>query len=853
MVSDYSQDFYTSVVVYGGKVFYRGIQKGRRISTKIDYSPTLYVPSKNPSKFQSIHGDNLEPLIPGSIKDCREFIERYKDVDNFPIYGSNKFEYSFIHEAFPGTIPWKRDKINICNIDIEVKSEFGFPEPDLANEEIISITFKMNDKFLVFACGEFNNKNPSVRYIRCFDEVDLIKRFIDSWTGNYPDIITGWNSKFFDIKYLVNRIKKVLGEKYAKMLSPWNIITERTVSIFGKDMFSYGLLGISILDYKDLYVKFSEKGSSQESYSLNNICHVELNEKKISYDEYGNLHTLYKKDFQKFLEYNIHDVELVDKLDKKLKLLDLALTLAYDSKTNYDDVFAQTRMWTSIINEELSKNNTFYTIRHIDKSKSERFTGAYVKDPKVGLHKWVVSLDLTSLYPMLIIQFNISPDTIVEPENYTDKHSEILKNNFRIEDILSKKYDTSALKEINCTLAANGQLFSRKKQGFLPKIIDKMFADRSMYKKKLLEAKRKKEAATTEEEKELHENDIAKYHNLQWTKKVCLNSSFGSVGNEHFYMYDLRLAEAITKSGQTIIRWIEGKLNDYLNKLFQTKGIDRVIASDTDSVYIVLDELVSKTFGNKSVSDAEVVDFLDKAISKKIQPFIDDCFKELGEYLNVFEQKMDMKREAIANKGIWIAKKRYILNVLDNEGVRYTKPSPKYMGIEVIKSSTPTACREKMKEAIDIILNKSEKDVIEFIRNFKKEFRTLPTEDIAFPRGVHGIIDYSEDNHKGFSKGTPIHVRGCIVYNNLLKKMNLTKTILPINEGEKIKFIYLKEPNPVKSNVISFPQVLSKELDLDKYIDHNVQFEKSFLLPLKIILDAIGWKAEKRSSLGDFF
>jgi len=852
------KSFYTNVSVYGSRILFRGVdESGRKVKQKFDYNPTLYVPSKVPTEFTTISGEYVSEIKPGNIRDCRDFVQKYKDIDNFKIYGMQKYEYAFISENYLGNVEWDIKHITVANIDIEVASENGFPEPSLANEEITAITLKTNhDNFVVFGCGNFNNTRSDVRYIKCQDEIDLIKRFIDEWSKDYPDIITGWNVERFDIVYLVNRITKLLGEEWSKRLSPWNIIMpSKAINRIGKEEIIYKLVGISTLDYINMYRKFAPGGQSQESYKLDHICNVELNERKLSYEEYGNLHNLYKENYQLFIEYNIKDVELVEKLDEKLKLIELTLTLAYDSKTNMNDAFSQVRMWDSIIYNHLKEKNIVIPPNRMN-TKNEAFIGAYVKDPIIGLHKWVVSFDLNSLYPSLIQQFNISPDTLILPEKYTDEMRMFLSsNNISIDSLLNKSIDTTILKSMNVTLSPNGQFFSIDKQGFLSEIMENMYNDRTKYKKKSIEAKKELEKETDPIKRYEIEKTIARFNNLQLSKKVSLNSAYGALGNEYFRLFDIRQAIAITTSGQLVIRWIENKLNDYLNKLLDTKDKDYVIASDTDSIYLCLDELVSRTIKetNPSINTKSIVKFLDKICETKIQSFIDKCYYDLAEYLNVISQKMQMKREAIADKGIWTAKKRYILNVYNNEGVEYAKPQVKIMGLEVVKSSTPSSCRKKLKEAIDIIINKDESFVIQFIEDYRKEFNKEDLSEIAFPRGVNGLDKFS-DKTNIYGKGCPIHVRGSLLYNNLLKKSKkLDKKYPYIKEGDKIKFIFLKEPNIIRSNIIAFNGSLPVEFDLHKYIDYDTQFEKSFVDPLKIILDSIGWKTEKISTLEAFF
>ena len=844
--------FYTNVQVYGSKILYRGVDNGRKVRLKADYHPTLFVSSPKPTKFTTVTGEYVSEINPGTIRECRDFVKQYEDVNNFKIYGMQRYEYCFISDRFPDDVEWDKDLINVCNIDIEVGSENGFPEPDQASEPITAITYKMGPKFVVFGCGEFINTNDNVRYVRCRDEVDLLKRFVDEWSGDYPDIITGWNVRMFDIPYLVNRITRLLGEDMAKRMSPWNIVNAREVTAFNRTFKIFELLGISTIDFIEIYRKYSPGGNSQESYRLDNIAHVELNERKLSYEEYGNLHTLYKDNYQLFIEYNIRDVELVEKLEDKLKLIELALTLSYDNKCNYDDVFTQVRMWDVIIYNHLRKKNMVIPPTE-RRNKNAAYVGAYVKDPLVGMHKWVASFDLNSLYPHLIMQYNISPETLLEPTSYGSIHHSIHNSSVSVDNLLVQRVDTSGLK--NHTLTPNGQFFDIRKQGFLPELMEAMYDGRSIYKKKAIEAKKELEKEKDADRRYELEKSIAKYNNLQLAKKVSLNSAYGALGNEFFRFFDIRQASAITTAGQLSIRWIEKKLNEYVNKILKTEDEDYVIASDTDSIYLSLDILVNKAYleSNPSASQAEVIAFMDKVCENKIQPFIDKSYDELARYTNAYAQKMMMKREALADKGIWTAKKRYIIRVHNNEGVQYAKPKLKVMGLEMIKSSTPSACREKLWKAVDIIFNDTEKDIINFIENFRKEFRKCEPAEIAFPRGVNGLTKYKGVGNSIYGDKTPIHVRGSLIYNHHIKKNKLDKKYEYIKEGEKIKFIYLKEPNTVQSDVISFSNVLPDELDIVKYIDYDLQFEKSFVEPLKIILDCIGWKTERVSSLAEFF
>ena len=829
--------FYTHFSKLGNHILVRGYNNGKRFNDKIEYNPVLYVSANGKdSDYKTLDGQSVAPVSQGTMRDATEFMKRYEDVDNFKVYGSTNFPYVYINEAYPGKVDYDPEQIKIANIDIEVGSENGFPEPASASEPITAITFKIAGHFYVFGCGDYDNNRDDVTYMKCRDENNLIMRFLDMWEETSPDIVTGWNIQFFDIPYLNNRITKLMGDNTAKRLSPFRRIGERTTTIHNKQQVAFDLVGIAILDYIELYKKFTY--SQQESFSLNHIAYLELGEKKLDYSEVESLHQLYRTNFQKFIEYNIHDVELVDRIDAKMQLIDMALALAYDAKVNYTDVFTQVRMWDTLIHNELIEQNIVVP-QNVHTAKDEQYAGAYVKDPIVGMHEWVVSFDLNSLYPHLIMQYNISPETIVE-----GRHTSV-----SIDNLLDGEYQSQG----EYCMAANGHYFKRDKQGFLPAMMQRMYDDRSLYKKKMIEAQKAYEKETNKESKREISNQISKYKNLQLAKKVQLNSAYGALGNQYFRFFDIRQAEAITLSGQLAIRWIEKKLNSYLNKLLKTEGNDYVIASDTDSVYVNLGPLVHMVYGSKGETKIEtIVDFVNKACTEKFEPFIDKSYQELADYMNAFDQKMQMKREVIANKGIWTAKKRYILNVYDSEGVRFAEPKLKMMGIEAVKSSTPMSCRDKIKESLKIVMNGNEADFQSFVEAFKQEFKTLPFEDIAFPRGVSELSKYMSSSEL-YSKGTPMHVRGAIMFNSFLKKYKLTKKYQLIQDGDKTKFCYMKVPNPVQENVFSILTVLPKEFGVEKYIDYDTQFDKAYLDPLKTIVNTIGWRTERVSSLESFF
>ena len=826
-------NFYKNVIEYKGKLLVRGVRDNKEYKEKINFGPTLYALSKQQTDFKTLQGQNLKPITFTSIDAARRF---RKDIatQNSPTYGLERYHYQYINKEFPKQVKWSKDLIKIFTLDIECGCENGFPEVDNPIEELLCISVKnqSNKQIITWGVGKFTTDRTDVTYIECKDEKHLIMEFMKFWLKNYPDVITGWNTKFFDLPYLMNRIKLLVGPKVANRMSPWNLITSEQIIIRGRTNTYYTLYGIAMLDYLDLYKWFIP--ARQESYRLGFIGEVELGETKRE-NPYGIFKDFYTKDFQKFVEYNIQDVEIVDALEDKLGLIDLSLTFAYETKVNYNDIFSQVRVWDTLIANHLMKKNICVPPRE-EHSKDTKYEGAYVKEPKLGMQKWVVSFDINSLYPHIIVQYNISPEKILG----------VNSSGVSVNKMLSKKTPLEFLKDKDACIVPNGAMFKRDSQGFLPEMVEKIYKDRIVYKNRELKAKKLYQKEPT---KELSK-EIARCHNIQWARKIALNSCYGAIGNQYFRYYDVRQASGITTAGQFIIRFIENKVNDYLNKILKTENIDYVIASDTDSIYVCLEPLVKQVCNGKS--DDEVCDFLAKVCDNKLEPFIAKQFKELSDYTNAFKNAMVMAREVIANKGIWVAKKRYMLNVLDEEGVRLSIPKLKIMGIEAIKSSTPQVCRGKIKEAIKIIMSKSESDLHIFIADFKKEFMNMSAEQISFPRSCNNMRKYGSSKDV-FIKGTPIHVKGALIYNHQIKEFQLQNKYPYIQEGDKIKFIKLLEANPFKFDVISYVTQLPKEFNLQKYIDYEIQFEKTFLDPMRFILNSIGWEHEKRANLEAFF
>jgi len=835
-----TNSFYTSAFRHGKVIKYMGYEDGKKVSFTVPYRPTLFVTNKgnNQHDWNALDGTPVEPIVFGSMGEATDFVKSYSDVPNFKVFGNTNFVVQYLNDEFPGEIKWDRNTINVTSIDIETKFGDGFPEPSLADQEVTAITMKNNidDTYYTFGCGEYDVdkallQTHQVVYVKCADERELLHKFVYHWSATSPDVVTGWNCEFFDIPYLVNRIRKINGEQTMKRLSPWKMIDEReTHTGFGQSTIKYEIKGVAILDYMAIFKKFGYSYGPQESYKLDHIASVVLGERKLDFGEASDLNELHANDYQKFIDYNIKDVELIDRMEDKLGLISLCLTMAYKGGVNYEQVLGTVAIWDSLIYRDLHSKRI--AVPQNTESFKGAYPGGYVKEPQVGMHDWVCSFDLNSLYPSIIMQYNMSPETILNDDEL----------NVTVETVLAKQVKNTTP---NTALAVGGTRFSTKKLGILPSIIQEIYDDRVKFKQAQLKAEQELELTATKSEVYGLEKRIAIAKNQQMALKILLNSLYGAMGNKWFRYFDMRIAEGITLTGQATIRWAENNLNDYLNKALGTKK-DYVVAIDTDSVYVTLNEFVKRLGPNNPI------DFLDKMCSTALEGALTKCYDELYTTLGGIENKMVMGREVIASRGIWTAKKRYILNVHDNEGVRYAQPKLKIMGIEAIKSSTPAICRQALKDIFKRIIDTDEETVQDDIANFRLAFKQASPEEVSFPRGVNNIGKWT-DKQTVYKKGTPIHIRGAILHNNLVTKEKLGRSIQKITSGDKVKFTYLVKPNPIKENVIAFVDYLPRQFKLEKYVDYNLQFEKTFLGAIEPVLDAVGWKSEKSITLESFF
>lgn len=832
--------FYTNVAQYRGEILLRGYANGKRVHRKVRYKPYLFVPDRTgKAEYKSLIGEKpLAKMDFSSIQDAKEFMDQYDDVAGFEYHGLTRWQYLFINDEYKGNVDFDLGRIKTNILDIEVDSIGGFPNISKADKEVTAITVKSGDTYYVFAVGPFMCDQPDVEYIQCRNEKDLLYRFLEVWEETDCDSVTGWNVDGFDIPYLHTRITNLMGKEEADRLSPWGVASKRKYfDKMGREQEAVMLLGISTLDYLALYLKFTY--TKQEQYSLDYISKKEVGDEKVDYKSLGytSLADLQERNFQLYLEYNIHDVRLVAKIDDKMKFLDQAMAIAYDAKINYEDSVTSVLLWDIIIHNYLL-DQKIVVPRAKPTRKDQQIAGAYVKNPEVGSYDWLVSFDLNSLYPHLIMQYNISPEMFLGTIPGID--ADVVLDTQKWKDT----WGQYALDE-NIAIAGNGAKFRRGARGVLPQLMQKYYDDRKKYKQLMIQ--QQKILAVDPDNKEAKRLET-QYNNLQMAKKISLNSAYGALSNQWFRFYNDDLAEAITVSGQVGIRWAERAMNEYLNKLLKpaTKK-DYVIASDTDSLYVSMDGVVNQFMKGKS--KLETVQLIDRICEEKLQPFIDGFYQDLCDHVNGFEQKMQMKREAIAERGIWTGAKRYIMLVWNNEGVQYSEPKFKMVGIEAVRSSTSTICRDIIKQGARIIIDLDQEKLYKFIEDAQVKFMAAELKDIARNSSVRDVKKY-----KLGDKGIPSHVSGALSYNDLIRRKDLANKYPVIKDGDRVKFVRLKMPNPTHGQWVSFPNTyLPAELNLEQFVDRDDLMKVGFITPLNTIASAANLNLEHQRTLESFF
>lgn len=829
---------------------------GERHTDVCDHDFALYLP-KEDGEYKNIYGQPLKKRVFESPNEMRDFVREYQDV--IKISGMTKPEYQFIADHYPDRpLGFDFSKISLVNIDIETEIGYGFPDPQVAEQAINAITVSKIGTMstVTWTTCDYNaalddERSLDNKIILCGTERELITNFLSWWNTERPDGIVGWNIEGFDLVYMVNRFSQIVGSQ-TNMLSPihehaYRPISKRPHPTTGKDMVK--IEGLAILDYLEVFKKFDF--SSPPDYKLETIAQQVIGEGKVDYGEYDNLKDFYQNNPTKFVRYNIKDVLLVNKMDNALNFLLLAYTLQYWSKCNTQDIFGQVKFWDIYIFNFCQQHSLI-----IPPSKNVTpfpLEGAYVAEPKLGRHRWIVTFDLTSLYPMTLQQYNMGPETLIRG---TQRRPGLLDSFIRMDDNIPELQEARQLK---AAIAANGAMFSREQQSVLFMVVDELFNKRVEYKTAMKQLEKqyeqmKHDNAPADELTTVH-NRIMALNAQQMAMKIAINSLYGALGNEGFRYYDPSIAEAITQSGQLAVQFIAHQISMFLDQeLGIKKGLDRWIYTDTDSVHFCLEDFVDKiTQGNEAKYDRQkIVDVIDAYCKNKIEPFIAAKYQELADYMNAYQNKMHMKREVIVDRGMFRAKKNYVLQVYDNEGVRYEKPKLKTMGVETARSTTPQFVKDALLESYREMLNGTNLKLLDKIAAFKLEYMKQPVDVIATPRGVNDM-DKWIDSDGSYKNRIPYHVRASHEFNRLIREAGLND-IPPIQNGDKVRIVAVVPRSPVDGNYIAYNgNQLPKELNLEQYVDRESLFTKTFLSPVESFTKHMGWKHIDEFSVDDFF
>lgn len=840
--------FYTYVEKFGKRIYHRYVdENGKRREQVVEEFPIeLYVPGVR-RDGTALDGRTLSRLDFPTVQGASEFL-RSNQAEALDIYGNTDLASQFIAKCYPGEIEYDASKFVILNFDIEVEHDNGFPHAHIAANEVQSITMKVfgRDKFITLGLKDYTPKRPQDIYVKCNNEAHLLNAFIGFFKTIKPDIITGWNIVGFDIPYLVNRMRRILGTGEADKLSPFSAWTKRTITeakiknARGDDAQTYRILGVTALDYLEIYKKFSP--DKLESYKLDFVGEHEEVGRKFDLTQWGgNLMRLYREDFDSFIEYNAQDVYLVELLDRKLQFMSLAASIAYMTHSRHRDILGTTKIWDNLIYNMLLEDGIQIPPLKERRERGE-FVGGYVKEPKPGLYRWVVSLDFSSLYPTIIRMFNMSPETLVDRS---------VGKEFA-ERLLAKEAVTGDALERGLSIVGNGTTYRQGSPGVIPRAMTYVFNERKRIKNEMLKVEGMVQETSGKKGKEELRTQVVMLDAKQKAVKVVANGGYGATATESFRYYDLNIAEGITTTGQIFNKFAQEVINDILNKASGTDGVDYIFMGDTDSVYFSLETWVKKQ-GLEGESKEKTVDAIDRFVQNELETRLNRAFKEFGcDYLGAKENLMDMKREAIADVCVVRGKKNYIINVLDNEGVRYSQPKLKVIGLESVRSSTPGIVREELVESYKLVAQGgTEAQLQERVRNFAAAWKEQPLWKVAFPRGVSEIEKWRTHDGMVYKKGTPIHCKASIFYNDMVNKdPELSRTYPLIKEGGKIRFIYLKQPNHARASVIAFPEeTLPPEFGLNDYIDFDTQYEKAYLNPLRSIVSLVGWSTEKKATL----
>lgn len=871
---------YTSAISMGNRILFRG-REGKVLSQREiksgEYGPRMWTEDQSGEWTDVRNEVKLKERRFDSIASWRQCMKTYKGVSNIKLYGLERPEYQWIQEQFSRDAVIDYADVRIAIIDLEVNSSNGFPLPELAAEPITACTIydSHDDTYYTWSTAQWDREKSElepqladrVKYIFCKSEAAMIALVLNWWVSNCPDVISGWNSDGFDCMYLYNRIIIIgdqmngKGEELAQRLSPWNKVNKRTfTNRFGKEQDEVEFLGINHLDYEQLYIKHTLK--MRDSYKLNNIAFIELNDTKLNYDEAKNLHTLYAVNPQKFVDYNIKDVDIVVRLNKKLKLFELVIDMAVVSGVNFKDTFSPVKMWDVMVYDYLIGQKTAIPMgRNTDWSDGTyewdggKFEGAFVKEPKRGLFGWMLSFDYTSLYPSIMRQWNFGVDTIVNHvEGPLAQYSEMQLVEKYLEDGPELKEIQKELQKAGLCLAMNGTFYRVDNESFMNVLMRKLFLKRKETKGRMQVAQRAQVGLKSSDPKyKEYQSIINSTSTREQALKILLNSGYGATGNQYFRFFDVRVAEAVTITGRMVTQWIERELNKLFAKILkETNNASFVNYIDTDSVYLDVSKFVASFVkASGKTSDNDIADFLDDFAKKLRVALIDPQNERLRALTNCREQLLDLKRESIGSAAFWKSKKLYAMRIVDSEGVRKTKM--KVMGLEAVKSTTAPMIRKALMKCYEIILESGDNaKLIQSIDAFHDEYSAAPLEDIAKGSSVTDLGKYSDSSGNAI-KGAPQQVKAALIYNLMKSRYDSTCNLDDIRDGDKIKILKLRLPNPLKSDVIGYNDYFPRGIVDEKYIDRERMFEDGFLSPMRDVCGTFGWNVENMNDLTSFF
>mgnify|MGYP001353240627 CR=1 FL=1 len=819
---------------------------GRRIVTSCSYNPYLWIESKGDTGYKSLFNTNVTKREFANQWDRNKYI---RESGRTRIFENINCEHQFLIDMFWNTHQdddFSQHPLKIMYIDIETYSPDEFPIPSEAKDTINVITIydSLKAKFFTWGLDELTKDIDNCKYVHCSNEVELLNLFLEYLEEDYPDIITGWNTEFFDIPYIINRVRNLLGEDAVNRLSPVNNIYKRTITgVFGKEQDKYYIKGISCLDYLDVYKKFSI--GLRESYKLDAIAEYELEEKKIDYGN-TNLSSLADDDWQTFVEYNVQDVNLIVKMEDKLRYIELLRMLGYVGCTNFENAMGTLSVITGAVAIKGREKQLTIPTFIKDSASHQRYEGAYVGEPQRGFQENVLSFDANSLYPNTMISLNLSPETKMgkiiakDDSSVTVQHinGEVFK--------LSTEAFSKFVRDEKIAISRAKVLFTQSKKGIIPEIVDRLYQQRVEVKKEIKTSRLAmlKLEKTDSEYKKLKKR-VDRLDIKQFTIKILINTVYGYFGNKHAPIGDSDIARSITLTGQAVIKQSNKILREYISNLSGDEKTDPIVYNDTDSSYISIKSIVkaldfpfieeSGKVSDKTYEHAQLIeDNLNVEITKWAR-----------KSLNSLDSRFVFKRECICDVGIFLQKKRYVLHVLDDEGIPVNKF--KYTGVEVVRSTIPNAIKPYVKEIIETMM--STKDLAATDKVFLEAydtFKSLPIEDIAF---VMGVKDYDKYANKctdyNVCKGMPIHTKAAYFHNIMVDKFQLGSDFEKITSGDKVRYFYLKKPNRYGLPTMGYKYYLPKEFKEVFEPDTELMFEKIIFSIIDRFYDAVNWKIKQ--------